>query len=207
VVQRAYWVGARVTDNTNNQQFSMYVGLRSFEYVNCGFVPGYESYPTSCTRSSIKFTDDACSNGPFAAACQACDANAKSMWTTAFFGCAGLILAWCGQQTRMRRCADTPVQKLLGVFTEVNGVISTAVAMFQFNAQCKAKLATAVTNSNFTGTYNLGPGYICFVLVTCSGVVRFIVNALVPLPTPEPIEPTSNPDVELASKSAAVPDA
>ena len=162
VVQRAYWIGARVTDQTNGKNYAMYVGLRSFEYVDCSFVPGWDSYNTGCTRQKILFTDTACTDGPFATACQACQDNAKTMWTTAFFGCGGLILAWLGQHTRMRACADTPVQKLLGVFTEVNGVLSTAVAMFKFNTECKANLNDALTASKFVGTYSLGPGFICF---------------------------------------------
>lgn len=50
----------------------MYVGLRSFEYVDCQFIPGYESYAQSCDRQSIKWTDDACVQGPVAPACRAC---------------------------------------------------------------------------------------------------------------------------------------
>ena len=182
VVQRSYWIGARVTDNTNNVHYAMYVGLRSFEYVDCSFVPGYDSYGTGCTRSSILFTDDACTNGPMAAACSACEGAAKTMWTTAFFGCTGLIMSWLGTQTRIRPIADSPVQKLMGVFSELMGIISTSVAMFVFNKECKLNLMQAISDSNFTGSYNLGPGYICFVIVTCSAVARFAVNSLVPLP-------------------------
>ena len=182
VVQRSYWVGARVTDNTNNVHYAMYVGLRSFEYVDCSFVPGYDSYGSGCARSSILFTDDACTNGPMAEACQACESAAKTMWTTAFFGCTGLIMSWLGTQTRIRPIADSPVQKLMGVFSELMGIISTSVAMFVFNNTCKNNLQKAISDSNFTGNYNLGPGYICFVIVTCSAVARFAVNALVPLP-------------------------
>ena len=182
VVQRSYWIGAHVTDNTNNVHYSMYVGLRSFEYVDCSFVPGYETYGSGCTRSSILFTDDACNNGPMAEACQACESAAKTMWTTAFFGCTGLILSWLGTQTRIRPIADSPVQKLMGVFSELMGILSTSVAMFTFNNTCKINLQKAIEDSNFSGHYNLGPGYICFILVTCSAIARFAVNSLVPLP-------------------------
>jgi hypothetical protein len=38
----------------------MYVGLRSLEYVDCVFVPGYNSYPPGCSRTSISYSSDQC---------------------------------------------------------------------------------------------------------------------------------------------------
>jgi hypothetical protein len=182
VVQRAYWVGARATDAAG-KDYVLYVGLRSVLYVDCPFLPGWDAYPSSCTVTSLEFRDNACYDGPMSDACQACEGNAKTMWTTAFFGCSGLILAWLGQQTRIRPVADTPVQKLMGVFSEVMGILSTGVAMYKFNNDCRQNLIRVLSvDHGWTVTYKLGPGYICLLLVCFSSVVRFIINSMIPLP-------------------------
>ena len=89
VVQRTYWAGGTGYNSTSGQHFSFYVGLRSLEYVNCAFEPGYHSYSPSCQRESFVYFTNACQEGPVSGACQACANNASAMWVTAFFSCAG----------------------------------------------------------------------------------------------------------------------
>jgi hypothetical protein len=180
VVQRSYWVGT--TGNSTIGSFSMYVGLRSLEYVNCDFVPGWQSYPGNCVRQTIKWTDSACQAGPAAAACQACDNIATAMWTTAFFSCTGLIMSWLGTQTRMRIIADCPVQKLLGVFSELMGTFSLAYALFTFERGCFANLRSALNGPGTSARFYTGPGMICFAICCASGFVRVVCHSIVPLP-------------------------
>ena len=89
VVQRTYWAGGTGYNITSGQHFSFYVGLRSLEYVNCAFEPGYDSYAPSCKRESYAYFTESCQTGPVSAACGACADNAKAMWITAFFSSAG----------------------------------------------------------------------------------------------------------------------
>jgi hypothetical protein len=81
IVQRTYWTGGTGSNTTSGQEFSMYVGLRSVELVNCSFVPGYESYSNAnCKRESVLFTDSSCKFGIISSACEACADVAISMW-------------------------------------------------------------------------------------------------------------------------------
>lgn len=182
LIQRTYWVGGNGHDNTNDQDFSMYVGLRSFEYVNCKFEPGYESYPDSCNRQSIKWTDSQCRSGPIAPACQACANVATTMWATAFFNCFGLILSFLGAQTRMRPVADIPVQKLLGVCSEFWSFFSLAFALFTFERSCFVSLRNAVLAPNINARLYVGPGLYCYAICCTSALIRMSVHWLTPLP-------------------------
>ena len=181
-VQRTYWVGGNGHNVASGQDFSMYVGLRSFEYVDCKFEPGYRSYPDSCNRQSIKWTDDQCQTGPLASACQACSSVATTMWATAFFGCFGLILSFLGAQTRMRPIADIPVQKLLGVVSEFWGFFSLAYALFTFERSCFISLRAAVLVPEIVAELYVGPGLYCYAICCISALIRMAVHWMTPLP-------------------------
>lgn len=182
LIQRTYWVGGNGQNTTSGQEFSMYVGLRSFEYVDCRFKPGYNSYSNDCYRQSIKWTADACSSGPIAPACQACSSVASTMWTTAFFSCFGLVLSFLGAQTRMRACADIPVQKLLGVCSEFWNAFSLGYALITFESGCYYNLRRAVTVDDIDAVFYVGPGLYCYAICAISAVIRMVVHWLTPLP-------------------------
>jgi hypothetical protein len=182
VIQRVYWVGGNGVNTTTGADFSMYVGLRSFEYVNCKFVPGYNSYPSTCTRETIEWTDPHCLAGPIADACRACSTVATTMWATAFFSCFGLIFSFLGAQTRMRPAADIPVQKLLGVVSEFWGTISLAVALFTFEGSCLRELDKALAVPDVIFQLYVGPGLICYAICCISSFIRMTVHWVTPLP-------------------------
>lgn len=182
LIQRTYWVGGGGQNITSGQDFSMYVGLRSFEYVDCKFTPGYESYSQNCDRQSIKWTDDLCKFGPLEPACQACAGIATTMWTTAIFNCIGLVLSFLGAQTRMRPVADIPVQKLLGVWSELWTFLTLAYALFSFESGCYKNLREAVLVSDITGAFYAGPGLYCYVICCVSALIRMSVHWMTPLP-------------------------
>ena len=108
IVQRTYWYAGTGINSTDNNNFSIYIGLRSVEEVSCEFVPGYDNYQSNCVRHSIKWNSPECHQGLAAPACDSCSAAATGMWITAFMNCFCLILAWLGAQTRMRIIADIP---------------------------------------------------------------------------------------------------
>ena len=182
LIQRTYWVGGHGQNVTTGQDFSMYVGLRSFEYVNCKFEPGYRSYSSNCNRQSIKWTDEACQSGPIAPACQACSSVASTMWATAFFNCFGLILSFLGAQTRMRPVADIPVQKLLGVCADFWGCFSLAYALLVFENSCYFNLRQAVLVPDIRAGFYVGPGLYCYAICCVSAFIRMTVHWLTPLP-------------------------
>ena len=113
IVQRSYWLGTSgiqhhhysstnsslIIEAVSHSHFSIYVGLRSVVYINCDFVPGWDTYSTNCIQQSIHYSDKECQNGPFAKFCTACDENAKAVWYDAIFGLFGLILSWQGEYT------------------------------------------------------------------------------------------------------------
>lgn len=130
-------VGGHGQNTTSSHNFALYVGLKSFEYVDCQFEPGYKSYAKTCDRQSIKWTNEACTSGPIAPACQACSTVAGTMYAAAFFNCVGWILAFLGAQTRMRVAADIPVQKLAGTCAELWCVVTLTYALATFEKSCK----------------------------------------------------------------------
>lgn len=182
IVQRTYWAGGTGQNQTSGQYFSLYVGLRSVEYVDCSFVPGYDSYPSNCNRQSIEYSSAACSEGPISAACEACANSATTMETTAFFSCLGLVLALLGAQTRMRVVADVPVQKMLGMGSDFFGSISLAVALFTFQNSCFASLKSAFHIPNFVSAFWIGPGLYCYAVCCVSGMIRAVAHWVTPLP-------------------------
>ena len=42
IVSRTYWAGGTVHNITSNTDFTIYIGLRSAVYINCGFHPVYD---------------------------------------------------------------------------------------------------------------------------------------------------------------------
>lgn len=160
VVQRTYWAGGTGLNVTSGQHFSMYVGLRSLEYVECAFLPGYDSYPLNCARHSVQFWDPSCRSGPVSYACDACAGVATTMWATAFCNCVGMVLALLGAQTRMRTIADVPIQKILGMWCDSFTAISLAVALFSFQEQCFYNLHQAFNVRGLSASFWIGMFYI-----------------------------------------------
>lgn len=160
----------------------MYIGLQSLEYVNCEFTPGYESYGNNCQRTTIKYYDKQCKSGPVASACEACASSAISMWTTAVFTLFGLVLNLLGAQTRTMEKADIPVQKLLGMFGELQSFLSLAVALFIFQNKCFYNLHNVFNLNNVQTRFWTGPGIYCYAFCCVSGIVRATAHWLTPLP-------------------------
>ena len=126
IVMKTYWAGGSGKYyEDSNSEFSMYVGLSSFVYSNCSFEKTYDFRNNDdCNIHSILFTSSECSEGATAEICSSCQNVAVGIWFAAFTNCFGLILALLGAQTRMRRVADVPVQKMLGMWADTWGNIT-----------------------------------------------------------------------------------
>jgi len=184
VVQRTYWYGGTGVNSTatTNPDYSFYVGLRSLEYVNCAFVPDYDSYPASCDRQSFVFFESSCENGPVAAACTACADVASAMWITAFMACVSLTLSLLGAQTRMHSYADVPAQKMLGMFSEAWNMATLLYALATFHNECREHLGEAFNVPGLNTQMWSGPGLFCYAICAASAGVRASVHWLTPLP-------------------------
>lgn len=203
IVQRTYWAAGRgnivnATTGTTTP-FAVYVGLNSFVYTECEFIPGYMNYGPSCNLQPINFNNfnhDAaksgaisykevyCGSSPLPASfCKACQDATGVIWFSAVTNCAGLILALLGAQTRMRYIADIPVQKLLGMGADTVGVLSLVVALLQFDHTCLTNLKAAIHDNNISsgGAWE-GPGFYCYIACVFCGVVRALIHYVTPLP-------------------------
>jgi len=190
IVQRTYWAGGSgffLNDLGNGPQrgenFSMYVGLRSFEYTDCNFVPGYESYPSHCTRRTIPFNDPAlCNSTAINPVCHACRGPANVIWFTAFSNCLNLVMCVVGLQARVQKRSDLPVQKLIGISTEAFTGVTLLLALFTFKESCLSKLQQALKLPGLSGSAWIGPGYYCYLVCVLSFFIRTICHFIVPLP-------------------------
>ena len=182
IIQRTYWTGGSGRNTTSGEKFSVYIGLRSIEFVNCEFVAGYKHYNELCDRRTVMWTDVECSSGLIGEACAACESTATTMWSTAFFSCAGLILSFLGAQTRMRIVGDVPVQKLVGMGSETWNVITLSIALYVFHHTCYVKLDSEFNSNGIKSDTWSGPGYICYWVCAFSAGVRAVMHWLTPLP-------------------------
>lgn len=190
VVRRTYWAGVNGANFNNDSSYSMYVGLTTFLYSNCSFVPGYYIYPASCDQYSIEYVSSECHTGGFAGACSSCSQVATSLWVAAVTNCIGLVLGTNGAQIRMKRIADVPVQKLLGMFADLIGAITLAISLFQFRYICHTELHEALVSEDRGASAAIwtGPGFICYAICAASALVRAIVHWLTPIP-PDSVKP------------------
>jgi len=184
IVQRTYWTAGNVYNSTSEQNFALYVGLRSVVYIDCKFMPGYVNYPSSCTRQSLDWDSNECSQGGIVTtACNACSSAATALWLTAVCSCLGLALAFMAVQTRMRKKADNPMQKLLGLGTDTLGTISLLYAIFIYHNSCLYPLLNDFNVAGLSSRFWSGPGIYAYCICAASGGVRAIAHWLTPIPT------------------------
>ena len=182
IIQRTYWTGASGKNTTSGKSFALYVGLRSVEFVDCAFTAGYNKYADYCDRNTVEWSSDRCHVGLIGEACDACGKIATTMWFTAFMSCASLVLSFLGAQTRMITKGDVPVQKLMGMGSELWGALSLGMSLYVFHNTCWAKLHTVLNHDDIEARTWSGPGYICYLVCCFSALLRAVVHWLTPLP-------------------------
>jgi hypothetical protein len=184
VVQLSYWTGAYGRNATEGKdlEFTLYVGLRSFQTINCGFERGLDRYPSRCDREVYLWNEHACEEGIVADACTACRGVAKGMWTTAFFSWFTLILSFVNNITRMNAKGDAPVQKLIGCVSETWGFLSLLGALANYNENCLHDLTDALDIPNVDSKVFTGPGVYCYAICCATAAIRGIFHWLTPIP-------------------------
>ena len=143
VVRRTYWAAVDGHGFDGESSFSMYVGLTTFIYSNCTFVPGYLVYPKNCQEQIVYYKSAACTDGPLSSVCEACQGVATATWVAAVTNVLGLVLATNGAQIRMRRIADVPIQKLLGMVTDLIGAVTLAASLLDFRTTVRPRLSSS----------------------------------------------------------------
>jgi hypothetical protein len=82
----------------------------------------------------------------------------------------------------MRRKADVPIQKMLGMGADLWGAVTLAYTLFIFYDGCEVKLKTAYANDGLNTQFWLGNGFVCYVVCVIAALVRASVHWLTPLP-------------------------
>ncbi|KAJ1439293.1 hypothetical protein B484DRAFT_476958 [Ochromonadaceae sp. CCMP2298] len=186
IVRRTYWTGVTGNNYTamGDEQYSMYVGLTTFIYTNCTFTPGWEIYPDYCEETKISFTSQACRDGDLGDACDACADVAISTWLAAVTNIIGLVLAINGCQVRMKRIADVPVQKALGMITDAIGCLALTYSLYDFRYRCMANLNDSLQHAPGTTVERLwtGPGLLCYAFCALTGAIRAVIHCVTPCP-------------------------
>jgi hypothetical protein len=181
VVQRTYWSHATGVNSTSGSPYTMYVGLRSVLFVSdCSY---YDVSPL-CDETTVEWGSDLCSSTPaFRVACLSCEKAATGLWFLAFSSCFSLLLSLLGAQARLRgTVSDTPIQKILGMLSELNGAVSLGLGLHVFRKDCYLPLHEGFRFHDMTEDIRLGPGYYCYCICCASGGVRVLIHWLTPLP-------------------------
>jgi hypothetical protein len=152
LVTRTYWAWAEVDG------VEYYVGLRSVIVVN----------GTSTTASSFSGPD---CEGPF---CESCADSITGSTLGTLLACGTLVFALLGTMNRMKYKSDCPIQKLLGMVTDLGGCISLTLTLVNFVDLCYVpEEATEVW---------LGPGLMGYFFAAFSGACRAVLHWVTPLP-------------------------
>ena len=149
---------------------------------DCGVIEPYQSFASFCQLDVVEWSSPECKSGDIEVACETCSSAATSLCVTAFTACISLVAALIGAQVRIGVRGDSPVQKLLGMSTELFGTLSLAASLHIFENHCYWHLRKAFRFRDLTATFWLGPGFYCYAVCIVSGFVRTFVHILVPLP-------------------------
>lgn len=180
IVRKTYWATAEGVDA--NGSFSLFIGLRTFVYVDCGGESGVNN--NICKSSTIYFNSDECSQGNYADACSACEKVASSVYVSAITNCIGLLLAFNGAQVRMRPIGDVVIQKLIGMIADGVTFIVLTASLIDFQTQCISNLNDAYNGNDTVTEFSsqIGPGIYCYYICAISALLRAIAHVLTPLP-------------------------
>mmetsp|Transcript_12583 Transcript_12583/g.15616 ORF Transcript_12583/g.15616 Transcript_12583/m.15616 type:complete len:348 (+) Transcript_12583:319-1362(+) len=168
----------------------IYLGLRRFVVRECDEAPTNSFFDLAeCRTTKAVFWDDLDCNEDgsgfaFGYPCNEvniCKQQAVANQFGAFVTAATLLLALNGCLTRIRRVADTNLQKFLGTIPDAFGVISLGAAMLNFGLGCYNEQAETGDRGQAL-FYLAGPGYIAYSVCWVVAVTRTIMHSLVPVP-------------------------
>jgi hypothetical protein len=104
----------------------------------------------------------------------ACAEQAKGNRFGAFVTCATLIFAMIGCLTRIRKRADSNIQKIFGTFPDLFGIITLGASLLGFGAQCTSKMVAGEGES--------GAGFLVYCFCWLAAVVRVSIHIVMPVP-------------------------
>lgn len=110
-----------------------------------------------------------------------CQEQAIANQFGAFTTFATLILALNGCLTRIRKIADTNLQKFLGVIPDLFGVCSLGFALANFGFGCYSN-QSKIGDKGQDLIYIPGPGYVAYTICWTVALTRTIMHSLVPVP-------------------------
>mmetsp|Transcript_17515 Transcript_17515/g.20303 ORF Transcript_17515/g.20303 Transcript_17515/m.20303 type:complete len:335 (-) Transcript_17515:127-1131(-) len=165
-----------------------YIGLRRFVIRSCASATSNDFFDfTDCETEDAVFWDELeCESGEFAFGypcdeVNVCKDQAVGNQFGAFTTAATLILALNGCLTRIRRAADSNLQKLLGTLPDAFGVISLGAAMLAFGVGCYSD-QSRFGEDGVELFYLPGPGYVAYSICWVVAVTRTVIHSLIPVP-------------------------
>lgn len=83
----------------------------------------------------------------------------------------------------MKRSADIPIQKIMGMASDAWCVITLSYSLYLFDRDCKNQLQIAFdTFNDLTSTFWLGNGYVCYVVCVIVACLRATLHWVTPMP-------------------------
>ena len=113
-----------------------------------------------------------------------CQDEAVGNQLNAFSTCVTLILAMMGVTTRIKKKADSNIQKILGCVPDTIGVFTLGTALVQFGSGCASNMPSEVTVDGevIQVNYYPGLGYFAYWFCWLMAVIRVTLHWIVPVP-------------------------
>jgi hypothetical protein len=190
ILRLSSWAITAVPNNGTYGQV-MFVGLKQLVVRNCSESTGDPIISwDGCEDTIIELTEVQCDTGDedfFGYNCEmvkACSDRAAGNYWGALITFATLILAMNGCLTRIKRVADTNLQKILGCAPDTNGVISLMSTLLVFKADCYDPFPETITvNGVELDVENyLGVGWVSFFFCLLAAIVRCTMHYCTPVP-------------------------
>ncbi len=210
ILQFTSWAATAIRNDGKNGQV-MFIGLRQVVIRNCSDSSGNVLLDwDDCEETIIPLVDVGCSSGEedfFGYDCDVmakCAENAAGNFMGALITFATLLLAMNGCLTRIKKVADTNLQKILGALPDTSGVISLAITLWVFKSQCYDPLPSNINreggendgesggnggngNDSSSSTASdvdnyLWTGWLCYVYCWFAAIIRCTMHYLTPVP-------------------------
>ena len=160
---------------------------RNCTYSDSDYVLTWED----CDETIIPLVDVGCEEGEdsfYGYPCeemQKCADRALGNYWGALITFATLILALNGCLTRIKKVADTNLQKILGMVPDINGVLSLMATLQVFKLDCYDSFPTRIVMADGKVQEvwsTLGGGWRAFLFCWVAAVIRCTMHILTPVP-------------------------
>lgn len=186
IIKRCHWFRVRVNHVGNfdgpldhftlHGHSSVYVGLSSL------VVEAEPCTVTGCQETNLHYLDYSHWNNTFLEEnMRDCRDTANAFVFGAFVTCATLGFALLGTMNRMKFASDAPIQKALGMITDLCGFVSLFHTLYTMANSC----LTELNDGRFGGLHvvvHAGPGFYCYMICLFGAAMRVLGHWLTPLP-------------------------